>query len=189
MARLLYSAAMSLDGFIAAVDGDMSWLSAFAGGDRDEPTSAELAQEVGSLLVGRRTHDGDDPNSGTANEGAYGGAWHGPVIVLTHRPPADPDPESASDSDPDPDPDTTFRTDLPAAVAAAREAAGEKYVSILGADVGRQCLEAGLVDEILVYVVPVLLGDGVPLFRHPGGTDIRLEPTGRTAHWYRVVSR
>jgi dihydrofolate reductase len=177
MAKLLYSAAMSLDGFIAGVDGDMSWLSAFAGGDRDEPSSAELAQEVGSLLVGRRTHDGDDPNSGTENEGAYGGAWHGPVIVLTHRPPAEPYP------------DTTFHTDLPAAVTAARAAAGDKYVSILGADVGRQCLEAGLVDEIAVYVVPVLLGDGVPLFRHAGGTDIRLEPTGRTAHWYRVVSR
>jgi dihydrofolate reductase len=176
MAKVLYSAAMSLDGFIAGVDGDMSWMSAFTG-DPDDPSSAELAQEVGSLLVGRRTHDGDDPNKDTESAGAYGGAWHGPVFVLTHRPPADPEP------------DTTFVTDLPAAVAAAKEAAGDKYVSILGADVGRQCLEAGLVDEVLVYVVPVLLGDGVPLFRHPGGTDIRLEPTGRTAHWYRVVSR
>ncbi len=176
MAKLLYSAAMSLDGFIAGVDGDMSWLSAEQGGG-DGPSSAELAQEVGSLLVGRRTHDGDDPNEGTDSEGAFGGSWHGPVIVLTHRPPAEPYP------------DTTFVTDLPAAVTAARDAAGEKYVSILGADVARQCLEAGLVDEVLVYVVPVLLGDGVPLFRHPGGTDIRLEPTGRTAHWYRVKSR
>jgi dihydrofolate reductase len=176
MAKVLYSAAMSLDGFIAGVDGDMSWMSAFQDGD-DDPSSAELAAEVGSLLVGRRTHDGDDPNKGTESEGAYGGSWHGPVFVLTHRPPAEPYP------------DTTFLTDLPAAVTAARAAAGDKYVSILGADVARQCLEAGLVDEVLVFVVPILLGDGVPLFRQPGGAGIRLEPTGRTAHWYRVVSR
>jgi dihydrofolate reductase len=175
VAKLLYSAAMSLDGFIAGVDGDMSWLSAYAGGD-DEPGSAELATEVGSLLVGRRTHDGDDPNKGTDSEGAYGGTWHGPVFVVTHRPA-------------EPLADHTFLNDLPAAVAAAKAAAGDKYVSILGAGVARQCLEAGLVDEVLVYVVPVLLGDGVPLFRHAGGTDIRLEKTGRTAHWYRVVSR
>jgi dihydrofolate reductase len=175
MSKVLYGAAMSLDGFIAGVGGDMSWMSAFSGDA--EPSSAELAAQVGSLLVGRRTHDGDDPNKGTASEGAFGGVWHGPVFVLTHRPPAEPYP------------DTTFVTDLPAAVAAAKDAAGDKYVSILGADVGRQCLEAGLVDEILVYVVPVLLGDGVPLFRHDGGADIRLEPTGRAPHWYRVVSR
>jgi dihydrofolate reductase len=175
VAKLLYSAAMSLDGFIAGVGGDMSWLSAFQDSG-DEPSSAELAAQVGSLLVGRRTHDGDDPNKGTEHEGAYGGSWHGPVFVVTHRPA-------------EPQPDHTFLNDLPAAVTAAKAAAGDKYVSILGADVARQCLEAGLVDEVLVYVVPILLGDGVPLFRHAGGTDIRLEPTGRTAHWYRVVSR
>jgi dihydrofolate reductase len=175
MAKVLYSAAMSLDGFIAGAGEDMSWLSAFQGDA--EPSSGEVAAQVGSLLVGRRTHDGDDPNKGTDDEGAFGGAWHGPVIVLTHRPPAEPYP------------DTTFHTDLPAAVEAAKAAAGDKYVSILGADVARQCLESGLVDEILVYVVPILLGDGVPLFRHPGGTAIRLEPTGRAPNWYRVVTR
>jgi dihydrofolate reductase len=47
------------------------------------------------------------------------------------------------------------------AVATALNAAGGKNLEILGADVAGQCLERALVDEILVYVLPVLLGDGI----------------------------
>jgi dihydrofolate reductase len=43
------------------------------------------------------------------------------------------------------------------------------------ASVARQCLEVGLLDEILVCVAPVMLGDGVRLFDHPGGSSVRLE--------------
>jgi dihydrofolate reductase len=46
---------------------------------------------------------------------------------------------------------------------------------VLGAQTARQCIEAGLLDEILVFVVPVLLGDGVPVFDRPGGPVVRLE--------------
>ena len=70
---------------------------------------------------------------------------------------------SSSPTPPDePDPTVTFLTcGLEEAVATARSAAGEKNLEILGADVAAQCLQRGLVDEILVYVLPVLLGDGV----------------------------
>ncbi len=53
----------------------------------------------------------------------------------------------------------------------------------------RQCLDAGLLDEVVMFVVPVLLGDGVPMFRRPGGGRVRLErrPDAGTEHWYRVV--
>ena len=122
---------------------------------------------VGALLIGRRTFTGDDPNRGTDREGAYGGRWQGPSIVLTHDPPAG-----------EPEPGVTYARDLDTAVRAAQDAAGADTVSILGADVARQCLQAGLLDEILVWIVPVLLGDGVRLFAHPGGTRVRLEPIG-----------
>lgn len=176
--KLLYSATMSLDGYIAGVDGDMSWLSGHA--DVDGPDIQDLMSSIGALLVGRRTFDGDDPNRGTDAEGAFGGQWSGPSIVLTHRPP------SATDQ-----PDTTFATDLDTAVAEAKRAADGKYVNILGADVARQCLAAGVLDEVLVLIAPILLGDGTALFRHEGGTRVCLEPidplrTGRTANWYRV---
>jgi dihydrofolate reductase len=174
MAKLLYSAAMSLDGYIAGYGGDMSWLAEhFTGGD---PAASRLLANTGALLVGRNTFGGDDPNRGTDEEGAFGGRYHGPVIVLTHRPPADPPA------------DTTFCSDLRTAVDQAKAAAGDKYVTILGANVAKQCLEAGLLDEVLVLVAPVLLGDGVPLFRSPGGTNVRLTSiSDETPHWYRVT--
>jgi dihydrofolate reductase len=174
MAKLLYSAAMSLDGFIAGYGGDMSWLAEHFTGE--DPTASELLAGTGALLVGRNTFGGDDPNRGTDKEGAFGGQYQGPVVVLTHRAPADPPA------------DITFCSDLHSAVDRAKEAAGDKYVTILGANVAKQCLEAGLLDEVLVLVAPVLLGDGVPLFRSPGGTNVRLTPiSDRTPHWYRVV--
>lgn len=161
MAKLLYSVGMSLDGFIAGPGGDMSWLA-----DRIGPNPAvdRLVDETGALLVGNRTFRGDDPYKGTEGEGeAFGGGWSGPQFVLTHHVPDVPVPG------------VTFVGDLAGGVAAAKAAAGEKYVNVLGASVARQCLEAGLLDEILVCVVPVLLGDGVRLFDHPGGTRVGLE--------------
>jgi riboflavin biosynthesis pyrimidine reductase len=50
-------------------------------------------------------------------------------------------------------------------------------VNVLGATVARSCLEAGALDELFVCVAPLLLGDGVRLFTHEGGTNVRLERT------------
>jgi dihydrofolate reductase len=178
IAKTLYSCTMSLDGYIAGPGGDMQWLTRHLG---PNPVAEDIVSKIGSLLVGRRTHDGDDPNRGTEKEGAFGGQWHGPVVVLTHRPP----PAQPAD-----DPDLTFMTELEPAVAAAREAAGDKYVNVLGAEVARGCLEAGLLDEILVLVAPVLLGDVTRLFDWPGGHSVDLverQVTGVTNLWYDVV--
>lgn len=178
MAKMLYGAAMSLDGFIAGRGGDMSWLAEHLG---PNPIVGELIEQVGALLIGNRTFGGDDPNRGTEKEGPFGGAWSGPQFVLTHTPPRDPVPG------------VTFVGDLASGIAAAKAAAGDKYVNILGADVARQCLEAGELDEVLVSIVPALLGDGVRLFDHPGGTNVRLErlsashAPGATNLWLRVV--
>jgi dihydrofolate reductase len=90
-------------------------------------------------------------------------------------------------------PGVTFVGDLEGAVAAAKAAAGDRYVNVIGASVARQCLEAGALDEILMLVAPVLLGDGVRMFDHPGGTDIQLERLSLTHTpqatnlWFRVV--
>jgi dihydrofolate reductase len=170
MAKLLYGFSMSLDGFLAGPGGDMSWLTPYLGPD---PVVDDLIPRIGSLLVGRRTFGGDDPHRGGEGEGkAFGGGWTGPQFVLTHR---------AAD----PVPGVTFVGNLPEAVEAAKAAAGDKYVNVLGADVARQCLEAGLLDEILAMPVPVLLGDGVRVFDRPGGTPVPLEPLAPNR--YRVV--
>lgn len=179
MGKVLYSAAMSLDGFIAGPGGDMSWLSAHLG---PNPTVDDLTGEIGALLIGNRTFRGDDPYEGRPEEGKpFGGAWSGPQFVLTHHPPETPVSG------------VTFVGDLASGLAAAKAAAGAKYVNILGASVARQCLEAGVLDEILVCIAPVLLGGGVRLFDDPGGMNVRLERLSLThaPHatnlWFRVV--
>jgi dihydrofolate reductase len=180
MAKVVYSAAMSLDGFIAGPGGDMSWLTEHL--VTSSPEIDDLTTSIGALLVGKRTFSGDDPNRGTDAEGAFGGKWHGPSVVLTHEPPAGGT-----------GPDVTFVGDLDTAVRVAKDAAHGKYVNVLGASVAKQCLEAGLLDEILVLVAPVLLGDGTRLFDHPGGTNVKLErihltdTPEATNLWFRVV--
>jgi dihydrofolate reductase len=80
------------------------------------------------------------------------------------------------------------------AVAQAKAAAGDKYVSLMGASIPQQCLRAGLLDEIQIHLVPVLLGAGVRLFDHLGPDKIELETTrvvhspGVTHLRYRVIT-
>lgn len=178
MAKVLYSVTMSLDGYIAGPGGDMQWMTPYLG---PNPEVADLIGRIGSLLVGRRTFDGDDPNKGRAGEGkAFGGGWEGPQYIVTHRVPA----SAAADQ--------IFVDDFASALAQAKEAAGDKYVNVLGADIARQCLEAGELDEVLTCVAPVMLGDGVRLFDHPGGRTVELERLSATPVpmatnlWFRV---
>jgi dihydrofolate reductase len=179
MAKLLYSATMSLDGYITGPDGDMSWLTEHIG---PNPTVDDLIGQIGALLVGARTFGGDDPHRGTEKEGKpFGGGWSGPQFVLTHHA---PDVQV---------PDVTFVGDLEGAVAAAKAAAGDRYVNVLGASVAAQCLDAGVLDEVFVSIAPVLLGDGVRLFDRPGGTNVKLDRIGLTHApkatnlWFRVA--
>lgn len=181
MGKILYSVTMSLDGFIAGPGGDMSWMTEHLG---PNPTVDDLIGEIGALLVGRRTFSGDDPYKGVeAKEGKpFGGGWGGPQFVLTHHAPDTPVPG------------VTFVDDIDSGVAAAKAAAGDKYVNILGASTARQCLDAGVLDEILVCIAPVMLGDGIRLFDHPGGTNVKLERISLTHAplatniWLRVLS-
>jgi len=69
----------------------------------------------------------------------------------------------------------------------------DKYVSVLGANASRQCLDAAGLDEIPVCIAPVLVGDGVRLFDRPGGTHVKFERLSLTNAplatnlWLRVV--
>jgi dihydrofolate reductase len=152
---------MSLDGFIAGPDDSMEW--AFAYG---QPTSLadETMNRIGAVLAGRRWYDlAIERWDGV--DGIYGGAWSGQVFVLTHRPPRD----SA-------DPGVGFISEgIDQAVATAKAAAGGKDVGIFGANLTRQCLRHGLLDEIVIHLAPVLLGDGVRLFGEDGDGQVELE--------------
>jgi dihydrofolate reductase len=162
--KVVVNRSMSLDGFIAGPGGAMDW-----GGGRPlahfvaPEDLAEIAAATGSMLIGRRTWDVGDKME-AEDPGSVDYPFTGPFFLLTHRP-LDP-----------PDPDVTILSgDIEAAVATALEAAAGKNLEILGADVAGQCLARGLVDEILVYMLPVLLGDGVR-FWPPGLGRVDLEP-------------
>ncbi|NSL42717.1 dihydrofolate reductase family protein [Streptomyces sp. 8P21H-1] len=157
--KVVVNRAMSLDGFIAGPGHAMDWIAEHLTAD----TFPEVMAATGAMLIGRGTYEVAKRMSaqGTAYDG-------GAQFVLTHEPPGEPDPGV-----------TFLSCDLEEAVATARSAAGGGNLEILGADVAAQCLRRGLVDEILVYVVPVLLGDGVR-FSPPGLGRIDLEPFGTT---------
>jgi dihydrofolate reductase len=50
-------------------------------------------------------------------------------------------------------------------------------VVVLGANIARQCIEAGFLDEIIIHIAPVLVGGGIRLFERPDGDPVRLIPT------------
>ena len=163
MSKLIWHITMSVDGFIAGPNGAMDWMFAFIG---PNPAADAIVRSIGAVLAGRRSYDlGRRHASDKKNPGIYGGAWTGPVFVLTHKPPTD-----------EQDATITFLSDgIREAVATARQAAAGKSVLIIGANVAQQCLELGLVDEILVHLVPLLLGDGIRLFGQPGARPIQLQ--------------
>jgi len=161
--KVVVNRSMSLDGFIAGPGHAMNWIFDFVAPDE----FPEIAAATGAMLVGRRTWDVGDRME-AEEPGGTDYPFSGPTFLLTHRPPEPPDPE------------VTYLTgDIGEAVATALDAAGGKNLEILGADVAGQCLRRGLVDEILVYVLPVLLGDGIR-FAPPGLGRIDLEPISST---------
>lgn len=182
MAKLIAGATVSLDGFCQDADGSIARLYA----DFEElATSAymrRLQEETGAVLMGRRTFDmAEDPDSYAVDY-----EFQAPIFVVTHTaPPVEPARNERLWIE--------FVTDgVEAAVRRAVEAAGERDVTFVGgADLFRQLLAAGLVDELAVDVMPVLLGAGVPLFDgDPPATleRVSVEEVGvRTCLRYRVV--
>jgi dihydrofolate reductase len=120
---------------------------------RGEPSGEDAAwlneaiERVGAVVGGRGTYE-------AAGHWGDENPWGLPFCIVTHRPEEEP-PGGAF----------TFVAGVPEAIARAREAAGDRDVSVMGgADVIRQALAAGLVDELTIIVAPVVLGGGKRLF-------------------------
>ena len=152
---------ISLDGFVAGPEDSMDW--AFGYGEATA-LADDTMHRIGAILAGRRWYElATERWNGV--DGIYGGAYQGEVFVLTHRPPD----ESA-------DPRISFVAGtIEDAVATAQAAAADRDVGIFGASLSRQCLRAGLLDEIVLHVAPVLLGDGVRLLGGEAAERIELE--------------
>ncbi|MBV9788689.1 MAG: dihydrofolate reductase family protein, partial [Chloroflexi bacterium] len=168
MGKIVAGFTMSLDGFIAdahdEVGGIMRW---YFSGDNEmpvsdgamvfkvSPASAAILHErfnnTGAIVTGRRDFD-------------VSKAWGGksplpaPIFIVTHRIPQ----EWAHADSP-----FTFVTDgVASAIEQARQVAGDKHITIGSSTTVQQALQAGLLDEIEIDLVPILLGSGVRLFDH-----------------------
>jgi dihydrofolate reductase len=112
-----------------------------------------------------------------------------PIFVLTHHV-----PEKAAKGENERLTFTFVTAGIESAIEQAKAAAGDKHVMVIGgANTAQQCIQAGLVDQIQVGIVPILLGEGLRFFEHLGGEQIELERTRiiesptRTDLWFRVV--
>src|SRR3989442_5763351 len=152
MAKVLWHVTMSLDGFIAGPRDSMDWMLGF-GEENDEVD--ELIKRIGAVLSGRRTYDVGAVQERPEFRRPYGGAFSGPVFVLTHKPPHDPG--------------VTFLSgDIRTAVQTAAEAAGDKYVVIFGADIARQSIEAGVGGAGMGPLKPGVVGGAERAFCEAG---------------------
>ncbi|MFF4889332.1 dihydrofolate reductase family protein [Micromonospora chersina] len=179
MSKVFSAHAVSVDGYITGrgpgagrglgdgttlfdwyFDGDTP-SQVFDGFRLSEPSSRvfdALAGRVGAIVAGRNTYEDSD---------RFGGGSPHPtarLFVLSHR----PAPETTQRQ-------TLVTTGVADAIAAARRAAGDKDVGLMGGGVVTEALAAGLVDEVVLHQVPVLLGGGRPFFQAlPGHVRLRL---------------
>jgi dihydrofolate reductase len=180
MGIVTYDKSASLDGFIAGAnvrleaglgdDGERLHDWAF----QDEAGLDLIRREVaklGAVICGRRTYDMSIPHWG---DGGPTGEARVPLFVLSHGVPDDV-PEGGV---------YTFVGDLETALARARGAAGDRNISVMGADVGRQLMNAGVIDEVSVHVVPVLFGSGTPIFGAGVDEHVTLELVSMTESRY-----
>jgi dihydrofolate reductase len=175
MPKVLLEFSMSLDGYVAGPDvgpdepmgrgGEAlhNWVFEGRSAEETQRFQTDHFRDVGALIVGRRMADlgigpwGDEP------------VFHAPVFVLTHREARTVGKRGGTSY--------TFVTGgIDEAMRRAREAAGDKDVQVNGgADVARQCLRAGVVDELRLHLVPLVLGSGTSLF-DDATPDVRLRP-------------
>jgi dihydrofolate reductase len=186
MGKVVFNMTMSLDGFVAGPndgpenglgDGGEALFNWYFSGDTEipisdgnmvlkvSPQSVEILKEAFERyrvgVWGRRTFDIAQ---------SWGGHPPGsPCFIVTHTVPQEWVKEGS--------PFTFVTDDVESAIRQAKKAAGDKDVVVCTASILQQCLNAGLMDEIQIDLVPVLLGGGVRLFNHWGAEPIELERT------------
>ena len=179
MTKVYTGATMSLDGYIAGpeesgFDRLFQW---YGNGDVELPTTHDdmtfrltrasadhistYLDATGALVVGRHLFDVTSGWGGIHPLGV-------PVVVLSHS-------DRVPDGWPDDAPFAFVSAGIEAAIDKARELAGGKNVGLNGGQIASQALNAGLLDEVWVDLVPVLLGAGTPFFSQLGVAPVDLD--------------
>jgi dihydrofolate reductase len=185
MTKVIAGMTISLDGFVNDSSGSITLLYSDFDTFIVSGPQKESIQKTGALVMGRNAYDmAEDPDWLDENY-----EYQVPIFVITHRLPVKHPRESEKLT-------ITFVTNgVESAIRQARSAAGDRDVTIIGgASTIRQCLQAGLVDELHIDLMPILLGSGLRLFEAPGDPPVLLErfdledlPAGRTHLKFRVL--
>jgi dihydrofolate reductase len=155
--KVIWHMTMSLDGFIADRDDHVDWMFLADGGPSG--LGAEVVATCGAFLCGGRLVEVMGENR------PYGGSWQGPILIYTRKDPAT-----------NRIPDFTYVSgDIRGVVADGLKAAGGKNLIVTGGAVTRLALEAGLVDEVVLHIAPVLLGEGTRFYDSPGVSPTTLK--------------
>ena len=142
--KIIVYIATSADGYIARLDGNVEWL------DRPMPKDgygmAAFARSIDTILWGRKTYDFAAKMGGV---GMYGKVKH---YGFSRQPPSDPLPgvEFVSES-------------IPEFVRSLRAARGKNIWMMGGAGIIASFLDAGAIDEFSIHIIPVMIGEGIPL--------------------------
>ncbi len=178
MGKVIFDITASLDGFVAGPNDSpeqpmgegglrlFDWYFADQESSRapesiDPEIRDQATQTVGAIVSGRRTYD---------NAHGWNGEHplHVPFFVVTHHPPKVARKINGC-----------FVTEgVASALEQAQAVAGDKVVAVASPNIAHQCLQAGLLDELSLHIVPVLLGGGIRLFHPPDTQHIELECTG-----------
>ena len=166
MARLIYSAIASLDGYVADEDGKFDW----AEPDEEVHTFInDLERPVGTHLLGRRMYEvlaywNDPPGIGEQppHVQAFAEIWQAADKIVYSR-----TLEAATTAR------TRIERDFDPGAIRTLKAEAERDLAIGGPHLAAQAIEAGLVDEYQLYVVPAVVGGGTRAL--PGPTRLRLQ--------------
>ena len=190
MGKTVMGDVVSLDGFIADdtdrvgplfdwyTNGDVSW--SFEGSNREARTTQASADfmrayyaEVAAGVIGRRLFDLTNGWDGKPAAGEH-------VFVVTHEPPTN---WEHADTAP-----FTFVNSVESAIGVAREYAGDRLVDVSGGQIGGQALRLGLIDQVVVNLVPVVFDSGGPFFATgPLADPVLLENPSRVVPGDRVM--
>ena len=181
MTRTQYYTATSLDGFIATTENSLDWLFTRAQ-DQDGPMNyGEFIADVGAVAMGSTTYEWIIEHESKGGQVEFTWPYDQPCWVFTHR-----------ELSAVPNADIRFvRDNVAGAYAEMVEAAGDRNVWIVGGgDLAGQFADAGLLDDVFVYIAPVTLGAGAPLL--PRHLELKLEEVTRNVDFmcarYAVVS-
>lgn len=192
MRKTIMAAVVAADGFIARPDGEVGPLFDWFGNGHVEWSWDDLEGEgamrttqasrdfvkavytqIGVVVMGRKLFDQTNGWGGVPAAGDH-------VVVVTHKGPTDWEFAGTA-------PFTFVTEGLEAAIAQAQEIAGDRIVDLAAGEIGGQALRLGLVDQVVMHVVPVVFGEGRPFFGAMGPGDVTLANPSLVAQGDRVT--